>query len=643
MKNRPRLAHLLVGCLVALGTTLGAAPPAAAASVIEVATTGTDAPGCGAVAAPCASVPYANDQAAPGDTIRVQAGTYVMTAPLSIRKAGLHFEGAQAGVDARTRTPGGAGETVITTAPGAAIRYDMWLASADGVSIDGFTFTGNADGAGVTTSESFSGYVVQNDIFSDNLKGFAPSSNGASPSVFRQNLYVDNNNSTLHPGQEGNGVFTYRPLANATFEDSTFRGNGNASINISGGEVAGGTHDITIADNDMNGEFPVTLVALSNTTITRNSMVGGWSGVQVSGACHGISITSNTITDKTRGAVLLFTGFAAFTNTDITVADNTIERTATIPGRYGVEISRSSGVTVRNNLIVDSGEDAIGFTLRGQTVPSSDTTITQNTITGSAGSGIVVTDGAYTGPMTVQYNRIVDSGSGYGVVNDAPDAQIDARLNWWGCNRMPDGAGCDHLAGTAVAGIAFQPWLVLSISSVPADIAAGQQAQITASLQTDSNGQTVPGPFFHPVLTTFSANPGMVTPSQVTTDALLHATTTWPAGQPRPQSICATVDNQTVCLHFEQQEDGSIIATVLDGKTCEPVEGVKLNVVDAAGTVVGTCTTDATGTCTVENLPPGTYRVCVAGFERGAGRFGKPCSGPVEVVAGKETPVELLV
>ncbi|MCN9239434.1 right-handed parallel beta-helix repeat-containing protein [Streptomyces sp. RY43-2] len=640
MRNRPSLAALLVGCFIALAMTVGAAPPAAAASVIHVAPNGTDTPGCGTVAAPCASIPFAYNEAAPGDTIRVEAGTYVMTTPLVIRKANLRFQGAKAGVDARTRTPGGPGETVITSAFPPPNAVDMWVVSADGVSIDGFTFTGNASGAGVSTSENFSGYVVQNTIFSNNLKGFAPSSNGVNPSVFRQNYYFDNDNATLHPGTEGNGVFTFRPLANAVFEDSKFQDNDNSPINISGGEVAGGTRNITIRNNEMPGEFPVVLVAVSQVVITQNSMVGGFSGVQVSGACQDIQITHNTITDKTHGAILLFTGFAAVTNTGITVADNTIERTATVAGRFGVEISRSSDVTVRHNVIADTGQDAIGFTLRGQTVPSSDATITQNTIIRSGGSGIVVQAGAYTGTMAVNKNRIVDSGSGNGLVNDAADAQIDATLNWWGCNDMPNGAGCDHLAGTAVGQIDFSPWLILTISSVPADIAAGQQARITASLQHDSNGNTVPGPFFQPVLVDFSTTVGTVTPNPVLTDPSLNATTTWPAGQPRPQSICATVDNQTVCLNFEPVPGtGSVIAKVVTGKSKAPVPGVEVNVVDPGGQVVGTCTTDAAGTCDVLDLQPGTYRVCVVNVPHGFNRPKEPCTGPVTVVANEETTV----
>lgn len=555
--NRRWLACLLTGALAAMTPVFGAVTPAAAASVINVAPSGSDTAGCGNAATPCKTVTTGYARAAAGDTIRIAAGTYDANTPLVIAKPDLHFVGAKAGVDARGRTPGGSGETVVTTTVNGPTARDLWVAQANGVTIDGFTFEGNAAGAGVSTSEQFSGYRVENTIFSNNLKGFAPSSNGASPSVFTRNLFVDNNNVALSPGHQGNGVFTYRPLANARFEDNKFLGNHNASVNIAGGEVFGGSHDITIADNDMDGEFPVTLVAVSRIVVSGNSMIGGWSGVQVSGACHNVRITDNTIKDKTRGGILLFTGFAAVTNTAITIDHNTIERTGTIPGRYAVEVSRSSGVTIRDNLILHSGHDAVGFTARNQSVASTDASLTENTIRGSGGSAITVAADTYTGPMTVQFNRIVDSGAGHGLVNHAADANIDARWNWWGCNSLPSGTGCDHLteapAGqlrAATGFLSFHPWLILSLHSVPTDIPPGAGARINADLQGDSNGGTPTGPFFHPVLTTFTADPGTVTPHQVTTDALLHAHTLWPAGQPRPQSICATVDHQTLCLHY---------------------------------------------------------------------------------------------
>lgn len=52
-------------------------PPAQAGTgAIRVALTGADAPGCGSVAAPCATVQFAVDAALPGEEIHIAAGTY---------------------------------------------------------------------------------------------------------------------------------------------------------------------------------------------------------------------------------------------------------------------------------------------------------------------------------------------------------------------------------------------------------------------------------------------------------------------------------------------------------------------------------------------------------------------------------------
>jgi hypothetical protein len=189
--------------------------------------------------------------------------------------------GAKAGVNATTRTPGGPGETVITGSAGPP-SLGLFTAMADDITIDGFTFEGNSAGGGLATSESFSGYVVEDNVVTDNLTGLYSESNGHIPSVIRDNFFDRNNNGS----GSGNGVFTFRPLANASFTGNKFLGNNSAPINIAGGESP---------------------------------------------------------EDKTRGGVLLFTGFAAVTNTGTTIADNIIDHTATVAGRWLRSPGRHSG------------------------------------------------------------------------------------------------------------------------------------------------------------------------------------------------------------------------------------------------------------------------------------------------------------
>jgi hypothetical protein len=533
-------AYLLAGCLAGGIALLAGAAPASAASVINVATTGSDTPGCGAAAAPCATIQFAYGEAASGDTIKVAAGTYTFATLLAIQKSDLHLQGNMAGVDARTRTPGGPGETIIRPAAGSSL-FGMWRVNASGVSIDGFTFADNTGGPAILTSDAHSGYVVTDDIFSHNSSGLRPGSDGVTHSVFEKNAFIHN----------GSGVFTPDRFKRAVFADSEFEGDGSSPINLTlGAQPSERSSNITITGNDVVDGTPISLTGASDIVVSGNSMTRGFSGVQLTGGDHLIGVTDNRITDTTHGGVVINSAHFAATNTGITVADNTLDRTVSVEGRFGIEISRSSDVSVRGNLILDSRYDGIGFTTRDQPVPSSDIRVTQNTIAGSGDAAILVRDHAYSGTMAVGLNRIVDSGSGAGLVNDAPGATIDARLNWWGCNHMPAGAGCDHLVGTSAGQVSFAPWLVLSIRSEPADIGAGQHATIIASLQHDSSGGTPGGPFFRPVLVTFTASQGKVTPGQVTTDASLHARADWPGGQPRPRAICAAVDQQKQCLHF---------------------------------------------------------------------------------------------
>jgi hypothetical protein len=547
--------YVLAAGLAVSGAIAGVPGHASAAITLYVGgPSAADTADCGAEAAPCATIQHGYLKAHDDDTIKVAAGRYELTDHrLEIQKRGLHLVGAMAGVDARTRSPDGPGETVVTCA--FTTGEGTFTADADSVTIDGFTFEGHPGCAsGVETSGGHSGYHVSNNIFTSN-SGVHAASDGQLPSVFDKNLY------------SGTGVragWWIYPLANARFTDSAFQGLATP-VHIDTRSSGVPARDITVAGNVMLGEFPVLLVDVSHAVITGNLMPGGWSGVELSGDCHDIAVTRNTITGKTHGGILVVTAHSQRANTGITIADNTIDRTATAEGRYGIDISGSSNIAISRNLILDSGQGGIGFTTRGQSPqegmppvprPSSDVTVNQNTVLRSGGPGISVADGAYTGPMEVRHNRIVDNDGQRGLVNEAAGAQIDARWNWWGCNHEPDGSGCDHPAGTEAAGVQFRPWLVLTIASDPSGLLQAPHATIDAALRTDSGGATQPGPFFHPIPIAFTATTGVIEPASETTDADLRATALWSRGQAQAGRICASADHQKACLEVEATPSG---------------------------------------------------------------------------------------
>ncbi|WP_344669914.1 DUF7507 domain-containing protein [Catenulispora yoronensis] len=653
-----RAATLLVAPLLALlgGIFIdGFVTPAYAATVIYVATTGNDGPACGTAADPCLTVAQAYGQASPGDTIKVAAGTYtVTTGQLLIQKAGLRLEGAMVGVDARTRTVGGPGETVIVcafTSGGGTFTPD-----ADSVTIDGFTFEGNPNGAGVETTSNYSGYTVINTVFTNNSMGVDPGSNGIQPSVFTRNLYVANNN-----GFGGNGVFTsdWWALSNASFTDSSFSGNNNTPIDIDGRAARVGVDvatGITITGNDMVGEGPIFIVSVTDAKISDNTTTGGFSGVELSGNDHNVTVTNNTITDKTHGSVVVVTSNDQRPNTNVTIADNTMERTATAAGRAAIDISGSSAIAITSNLILDSGNNGIAVGIRGEAEqpglpplprPSSDITIMQNTITGSGGIGITIADGAYTGRMVVRFNRIVDNGNSDGLVNDDAAAAVDARWDWWGCN-IPDhpqppvngqlasggGPGCGTIKGASASAsnVTFAPWLVLTIATIPADVLPGQTVAVASSLARDSDGSSTvgvadsPTPYFRVVPDNFTADNGQVVPATVVLTPQLNAKTSWTVGLTLPTRVCSTVDHQTVCIAWSERSSISLAKSASPTVVSKAGDTVAYsfvvtntgNVPLTSVTVVDTAFSGSGGapaiTCPVTTLAPAESTTCTATY-----------------------------
>lgn len=629
---------MVTACLVAV------AAPASAAADIFVAVGGADNPSCGSQAAPCATIGYAYSvRAVSGDTITVGPGDFSSSNPydptprlsnnLYITKT-IHFVGAQAGIDARGRTEGASGETVIYNSLPNNAAAQLWYVAAAGVTIDGFTFddvtpgpghyelfgAGGSGGAGVQSSNDVGGTVfpnggidsygwtIVNDIFKMTNMGIYLGSTGAAPSLVQHDLFDDNGGSAQQSIVNNSGVYSDHPLINTTITQNSFTGTAIANTVEIATAFSTPSSGVTISDNLMDGQDSVVLYTTTDTTITGNSMIGVRRGVAIDGNDHRITVSGNNITGPnrvdasvSRNCIQLSNTYDVGQNSDVTIFDNTLDRCV----QGGIVVSNTDNVTADYNLITNSGSDGImvapnndAYLPVGTPTPmTTGVNLVRNTITGSAGFGVSVAAGSYTGPMQARFNRIVDNGSYSGLKDDEPTAVIDARWNWWGCNK-PDGPGpaqprplpgvpgvdygpgCGTIQGTAAlaltrsaartvrhapehatavapaaATVSYNPWLVLTIASNPADVVSGQAALVSSALHTDSaNGDTTglttpPGPYFRVVLDAFSAATGTIAPTPVTLSLPLDAGTTWQVGS-RPTEVCSTVDHQTVCLNW---------------------------------------------------------------------------------------------
>jgi hypothetical protein len=516
----------------ALAAALLFTPAAARAATVQVdAATGSDTPTCGVgPAGPCQTLSHAvRDRAADGDTVQVAAGSYpVGAAGLVIRKR-LTLLGAQAGVDARTRTPGGAGESVITGGPTFGLLYI--LAGGSGSTIDGFTVTGNSgnnnvSGAGILIG-GFSdggGYRIINNILTHNAVGLYFAAAGAATTISRNLL-----DSNTQPGDPVAGTAIYSEQArDVTISDNRFTGN-DASLIL---HAASGGSDVAFSGNQATGEGGIIFAHINGLTVSDNTITGG-SGSAVTLGGDGLSdakVLRNTITGKTgdRAAGVRLTNFGAPSadqNDNVTIAQNTL----------------------------------VGAT-------SSD---------GAEGNGVWIRPQGAQGQVTITANRIIDS-SGAGLRNEDPDADVDAAGNWWGCNSGPGASGCDTVIGRDGGGEpAFTPWLLLSLTATPAQIAAGGGATMLADLANRSTGGMASGPFFHSGQATFGSAPaGTHTPPSAPLDANLKASSAFTAGA-APTELRTTVDHQTVRIAITEPPAPDVVPDVTpDDTTLSPGEVV---------------------------------------------------------------------
>ena len=251
-------------------------------------------------------------------TINVATGTYNEQVQV-IRT--LTLRGAQAGVDARTRS---GAESVINNACGPV------QIMADNVTVDGFTIQGSTLSdpcfiAGIWTNPGFSGtqggHQILNNIVQNNISGIELDSTCVNPTLVQFNLIRNNNNAG--PGS-GNAIQTNFGLCNADIVNNKFSGHTNSSILIPGVP----SDDLNVSNNELVGGTPerIVLGSVTNSSINGNTSIGSTAlngPIRLFGGNGNITIHSNVLRNGFRG-IKVDNPFSIGPNANITAHTNCI-------------------------------------------------------------------------------------------------------------------------------------------------------------------------------------------------------------------------------------------------------------------------------------------------------------------------------
>ncbi|HKP73226.1 MAG TPA: hypothetical protein VJT82_09840, partial [Pyrinomonadaceae bacterium] len=156
-----------------------------------------------------------------GDEIKVCAGSYPETVTVNKR---LTLSGAQAGVDARTRSVPPAQESILN-APGGSLSI-----TASNVTVDGFTVQEASTsplGVGIALAANRSGHRIVNNIIRDNIFGLYLNSNGAIQSVVRFNFFDSNNRAGA---SSGDAIYSDGGASNVLVDQNRFTGHTSAAM-----------------------------------------------------------------------------------------------------------------------------------------------------------------------------------------------------------------------------------------------------------------------------------------------------------------------------------------------------------------------------------------------------------------------------
>jgi len=371
-----------------------------------------------------AAIAYAaSSPSPPVSKIIVSAGTY--TEHVDVNVAGLIVQGAQSGVDARTRPYVAANESIITFAT-PAFGTGIVNFSAPDITFDGFTVQGNvvnstsglfAGHAGQflpnTSTIDVTGLKIINNIIQNNGNGILIASiepTPKSPNYLVQYNYLYNNSGDPNSG-DGQGVFFNNSagtaMNNVLITDNFFNGSEtSASVNLSN---VGGT--TVVSNNLMNQDNSIALFGTTGVLVTGNITSGATANLKDPMTGIAPTVPANT-------ASAIFIGFG---NTGTVVTNNYIYTASS----KGISIlSGNSDIEITNNCII--GNTLAGISLSNDGNINSNITINNNTIQGNT-PGLIMNDDSYTIPPN-----------------------LDATSNYWGSSSGPNYNGTGPGTGQAI-------------------------------------------------------------------------------------------------------------------------------------------------------------------------------------------------
>lgn len=409
---------------------------------------------------------------------------------------------------------------------------------------------------------------------------------------------------------------------NVTLDGFTIQGAAggfNSGIHINGA-YSGSQILNNIIQNNVHGLYLNNNSAGNSTLVQGNSFKTNNNSGSASGndiysdqGLFNATITQNCFADSSTSAILITA--TSQVNNNITISNNVVTNSRAVillmSSNVSITGNTASGAPISSSVSIGGG--------------ASNVTIERNTLINNAVRGISVSDSFTLGANTnvsIRCNRIVGNPSGgLMVFAGGYTGTLTAENNWWGCNAGPGGAGCDAVTNNSTATLDFNPWMLLSLQANPPLVSSGGTSTLTASLNTNSDGQTTPCNVPDATPVSFASTCGVTNPAATgTTNGSASSTLT--SSTANTCSVSTKVDNQTVTLLINVQPP---TVTITDPASCTGAGNVLDVVVKIANTGVtplgasftatlpagllalpGTCAANV-GTCSVVNASTVSY------------------------------------